>query len=77
MPFDPRIIPRSPEESLAARLATLERRVAMIERGRSLVYSGPGPPAFPRREGSLYVDTANHRLYVRESTGWRYVATTP
>jgi len=73
MAFDPRVIPETAEESLADRVARLERRLAVVERARSPVYIGQGPPSGSPRTGALYWDDVNHKFYVRGTVHWRII----
>jgi hypothetical protein len=81
VPADPRLAAaaqgaQDPQSSLTAqRLADLERRVAVLER-TATIQTGSGAPTNAARDGTLYVDTTNSRLYVRSSSAWKFVAVT-
>jgi hypothetical protein len=55
--------------------AALTRRVSALER-QSTVQTGSGPPSAPARDGTLYVDITNSRLYARTAGVWKSAALT-
>jgi hypothetical protein len=75
MGLDPRGIATDPDRRRVEKTGDLEARVAALERS-PVVQSGAGAPTSAPRDGTLYVDTTAHRLYVRDSGTWRYVITT-
>lgn len=58
----------------ADRLADLERRLARLETGSPVVQASTGAPTTAPRDGTLYVDTAALRLYVRRGGAWGFTA---
>jgi hypothetical protein len=56
---------------LRQRIENLERRLAVAERTPSVQY-GSGAPTGPARNGTLYVDLTNRRLYVMATT-WGFL----
>lgn len=60
---------------LSARIAYLESQVRALQTTPT-VQVNAGPPTNAARDGTLCVDQTNHRLYVRDSGTWRFVATT-
>lgn len=79
MPADPRLAAvvagaRDPQASvMAQRVADLERRVAVLER-TATIQTGSGAPTNAARDGTLYVDTTNSRLYARSASAWKFAA---
>jgi hypothetical protein len=55
---------------LRQRIETLERLVSAVLRTPN-VQSGSGPPSGAARDGTLYVDTTNSRLYARSAGVWK------
>lgn len=60
---------------LSARVAALEARVRTLET-TATVQVGAGAPTAAARDGTLYVDTTNSRLYARSAGAWKFVAIT-
>jgi hypothetical protein len=58
---------------LSARVAALEARIRTLET-TATVQVGAGAPTAATRDGTLYVDTTNSRLYARSSGSWKFVA---
>lgn len=53
-------------------LSDARQRIAALERSAT-VQVGAGAPTQPARDGTLYVDSTNLRLYVRVSSSWRFL----
>jgi hypothetical protein len=80
MPVDPRLGALAvgtgdPLAQVGQDLADLRRRLDMIER-LAKVQTGSGAPTMATRDGSLYIDVTNSRLYVRAASTWKFVAVT-
>jgi hypothetical protein len=56
--------------SLLVRIGALEARIAALERTPT-VQVGSGAPTQTARDGTLYVDTTNSRLYARSAGVWK------
>jgi len=72
----PQFLPATVQERAATQAADLDRRLKTQERGEPMVQAGDGPPTGNPRDGVLYVDRANVRLYVRAAGTWRYTPLT-
>lgn len=75
MAIDPAVVPTSHEEREADKRSGLERRVKSLENSPQVMV-GTGAPTVAARDGTLYVDVAAPRLYVRAGGAWRYTVLT-
>lgn len=80
MAVDPRfdgvtVAQGDPVAVLSQQVRDLRRDLASLQRVATVQVSA-GPPSQAARDGTLVVDTTNHRLYVRDSGTWRFAATT-
>jgi hypothetical protein len=57
---------------LHQRISDLSKRVAALERLGG-IRAGSGPPTSNCRDGTLYVDITNSRLYARSASTWKSV----
>lgn len=44
--------------------------------GAVMTITGAGAPSITAPNGTMYVDTTNHRLYVRSGGAWKYATLT-
>jgi hypothetical protein len=58
---------------LSARISELEKQVRTLQT-TATVQVGAGAPSAAARDGTLYVDTTNSRLYARSAGTWKFVA---
>lgn len=72
-PYSPR--PTDNDGRVADRLAELERRLARVEAGATIVTAAAGAPG-ATVTSKFYVDTTANRLYVRVAGTYRYAALT-
>lgn len=63
------------EARISRRVKALEDELAALRRGRTAVTVGAGAPG-PAVATPFYIDEVGHRLYWRESAGWRSSAGT-
>jgi hypothetical protein len=63
------------QAQIASQFADLKRRVAALEK-IARVQTGSGPPSLAVRDGTMYVDVTNSRLYVRSGSTWKSAALT-
>ena len=59
-----------------ARIAELERRVAVMERGNPVIQLGVGVPTPIPRNGTPYIDSVTDRFYVFYGGLWYYTTLT-
>lgn len=64
------------QSKTADAVSDLRRRVRKVEGGTPMVQAGSGPPTSTPRDGTLYVDVVNLRLYACANGAWRYAALT-
>lgn len=73
MPVDPRHAATGDVNlTRAQQHADTNRRIDALER-QPRVQAGNGPPTNDCRDGTLYVDTAQLRLYVHAGGAWCYI----
>lgn len=60
---------------LRSELGDQAQRIAALERSAT-VQPGAGAPTQAARDGTMYIDTTNSRLYVRSAGAWKFVAVT-
>jgi hypothetical protein len=57
---------------LRQELADVRQRASALERSAT-VQSGAGAPTQASRDGTLYIDQSNLRLYLRVNATWRFL----
>lgn len=76
VPPDPRNYQQT-RDALRAIVASLKTLFTMRQtNGAVTTLTGAGAPTFSAPNGTLYVDTTNHRLYARSGGAWKYAALT-